>query len=99
LDSNPEVLIKLICIIQKFLRNNLKLQLHPGKISIKKLKQGIDFLGYITLPNFRILRTKTKQRMLKKVNHKNTQSYLGLLSHCNGYKLTKVLKSQGFVKN
>ncbi len=82
--------------IQDFLLNKLKLRLHPNKISIKKLKQGIDFLGYAILPHYRILRTKTKRRMLKRVNLKNLQSYLGLLSHCNGYKLIKIIKNLFF---
>lgn len=73
--------------IDNFLNNNLKLSLHPGKIMIKKYNQGIDFLGYVSFPNHRILRVKTKKRMFKKIKPKNLQSYLGILKHCNGYKI------------
>lgn len=69
------------------MNNQLKLRLHPDKIMIRKYNQGIDFLGYVTLPHYRVLRTKTKRRMLEKINDKNIQSYLGVLSHCCGYKL------------
>jgi len=71
---------------------NLNLSLHPDKIIMRKYNQGIDFLGYVTLPYYRALRTKTKKRMFKKINHKNVQSYLGILTHCNGYKLSKELE-------
>jgi len=91
LNGNKEYLENLIEPMQKFLKNRLNLSLHPDKIMIRKYNQGIDFLGYITLPHHRVLRAKTKQRMLKKVNQKNIQSYLGTLKHCEGYKLEKKL--------
>ena len=39
--------------IQDFLLKNLGLELHPRKVIISKLTQGIDFLGYILFPNIR----------------------------------------------
>ncbi len=64
----------------------LKLVLHPSKVSIKTLNSGIDFLGWIHFPNHRVLRTSTKRRMFKKLAEDNyqketLQSYLGLLKH------------------
>ena len=87
LDTDRNKLEKIILQIADFLKLNLKLSLHPDKIIIRKLKQGIDFLGYVVLPHYRVLRTKTKRRMLKKINQNNLSSYLGLLKHCNSYKL------------
>ena len=94
--------------IKEFLRQDLKLDLHPEKIMIRKLRQGIDFLGYVALPHYRVLRTKTKIRMLKKIKVKQMQfcsgeisreafeqarqSYFGMLSHCSSYKLRRVIK-------
>ena len=113
LDDNKEYLEELILQIDNFLKETLKLSLHPDKIIIKKYHQGIDFLGYVSFPHHRILRTKTKKRMFKKISHKlrdlgqskiteqsfnqTIQSYLGVLKHCNGYKLEKELSS--LVKN
>lgn len=77
--------------IEKFLDDKLELQLHPDKIIFRKLNQGIDFCGYVTLPHYRTLRTKTKRRMLKRINIQNLSSYLGLLAHCNGYVLKQNL--------
>jgi retron-type reverse transcriptase len=93
LDKNREFLENIINPINRFLKNRLKLSFHPDKIIMRKYNQGIDFLGYVTLPYYRVLRTKTKKRMFKKANQKNIQSYLGILSHCNGYKLEEKLKN------
>jgi RNA-directed DNA polymerase len=92
LDRNKECLENIINPIEKFLKTRLNLSLHPDKIMIRKYNQGIDFLGYVALPHCRLLRTKTKKRMFKKANQKNVQSYLGVLSHCNSYKLEKKLR-------
>ncbi len=105
MNSKKEYLEKLILIIDNFLKQTLKLSLHPGKIIIKRYCQGIDFLGYISFPDHRILRTKTKKRMFRKIDQKlkdlnkdkiteqsfnqAIQSYLGVLGHCNGYILKK----------
>lgn len=48
-------------------------------------------MGYVSFPNFRILRTKTKKRMFKDICSKNMQSYLGMLKHCNGYKIYELI--------
>lgn len=87
ISDSRKYLEKLLPKIELFLEDCLKLKLHPNKISIRKLKQGIDFVGYIVLPHHTILRTKTKKRMFKRVNKNNESSYVGLLSHCNGHKL------------
>ncbi len=80
--------------IKEFLFNNLRLQLHPDKISIETLASGIDFLGWVHFPEYRTLRTNTKRRMLeriKKVSGKRETivSYLGLMSHGNTIELQK----------
>lgn len=81
----------LIPVFNKFLKEKLNLGMHPRKIIIQKWNQGIDFLGYISFPRYIILRTKTKRRLLKKINNKNRSSYLGLLKHCRGHKIEKAL--------
>lgn len=94
--------------IEKFLFDVLKLELHPDKISIKTASSGVDFLGVVNFDNYRLLRTKTKRRMFKKVkdkceNYKNkkitlesfnqtVQSYLGMLKHFNGRYIKEKIK-------
>lgn len=93
--------------IAEFLAKHLALTLHPRKIILRKFRQGIDFLGYILLPHYRVLRTRTKQRMFKKVGqrvkeynrgildefelYQSTQAYAGILTHCSGYTLAQQL--------
>ena len=81
---------------ENFLNSKLKLELHPDKIIVRKLKQGIDFLGYVALPHYRVLRTKTKRRMFGRINSNNLPSYFGLLKHCNSFQLRQELLSEIF---
>lgn len=89
-----------IANIADFLKNKLKLELHPKKILLRKLTWGIDFLGYIVLPHYILPRTKTKRRIFKKLQGKvdesnfnqSLQSYLGYLSHTNSFSLVQKLK-------
>lgn len=96
--------------IRFFLNDALRLALHSNKVFIQPFHRGVDFLGYVIFPHHRLLRTRTRKRMLKKLKqraqeHTNglrtnhslnqvLQSYLGALSHANAYKLSKHLKNQ-----
>ena len=102
LDSNNSNYYQYTSILVNFLRNNLKLELHPKKIIIRKLDWGIDFLGYVVLPHYILPRTKTKRRIFKKLREKvgsenfnqSLQSYLGYLAHANSFKIAQELKNQ-----
>jgi hypothetical protein len=87
LHKDPKYLSLLIPFIEQWLWQERRLELHPHKIKIRKLSQGIDFLGYVTLPYYRVLRTKTERRMMRRVNRTNISSYFGLLKHCEGHRL------------
>ena len=67
LSENKAILEQILPAIEQFLGSHLKIQLHPNKISLRPLHQGIDFLGYVTLPHHRVLRTTTKRRMKRKL--------------------------------
>ena len=54
--------------IRTFLREELQLELHPYKVQIRKVGQGIDFLGYVVLPHAILIRTSTKRRLLRKLD-------------------------------
>ena len=82
--------------IADFLSERLKLEIHPDKVFIKTLASGVDFLGWVHFPDYRVLRTTTKHRMNKNLSRKQNndavaQSYMGLMSHGNTYKLKKRL--------
>lgn len=103
-------LSNLVLRISSFLYDELRLELHPEKVTIRKFNQGIDFLGYVVLPHHRMLRTKTKRRIFLKLKKKvleyrsgiisratleqSLQSYLGVLTHANTYNLSQTLKNQ-----
>jgi retron-type reverse transcriptase len=105
LGESEKELKELISPINNFLNQNLKLKLHPNKVIIRKHHQGIDFLGYVALPYYRVLRTKTKRRMTRKIRQKHKemkagniskehfqaslQSYFGVLGHCKGRKVRR----------
>jgi len=87
LHQNRELLINCLGKITDLLREQLRLDVHPKKIELKRYTSGIDYLGYVCFPNHRVLRTKTKRRMFKRVNEKNYSSYNGILQHCRSKKL------------
>jgi len=107
--ENKRYLEDILKPITQFLDTKLKLALHPNKVSIRKLHNGIDYLGYIVLTHHKLLRTKTKNRIYKgllrkireyrsgKVDKETVEqslySYLGTLSHANAYKIGEDLKN------
>ncbi|MBI3816101.1 RNA-dependent DNA polymerase [Candidatus Peregrinibacteria bacterium] len=102
LSNDRDSLQNLLPSIRSFLRGHLRLELHPRKVTIRKHRQGVDFLGYVLLPHHRVLRTKTKRRMVRKLQERvrvlgdaedradtiehSLQSYLGVFSHANALK-------------
>lgn len=83
--------------LEFFLRDKLRLTLHPDKVSITTVASGVDFLGWVHFSSFRILRTATKRRMLKRLSQSHAeqtvQSYLGLLGHGNGHRLQQQVEN------
>ena len=108
--DDENYLEKLLPPIQSFLKEKLKLELHPGKVFIRKYHRGVDFLGYVALPHRIALRTKTKKRMMWKLRDKMAeykngavgeatllatfQSYLGVLSHADTHRLAENSKNK-----
>lgn len=98
LSQDKRWLSNILSRIKYFLLDELHLQLHPDKVSIKTVASGIDFLGWVYFPNYRVLRTATKKRMFRSIRAKGgkaetVQSYLGMLSHGNAYKLQRLLEN------
>ena len=84
--------------IRDFLMNDLRLTLHPSKVSISTVASGVDFLGWVHFLDHRVLRTATKRRMFQGIRRKNSeeatiQSYLGMMSHGNTRKLRREVLS------
>lgn len=68
LSEDRSLLVNYLAQIGSFLEQELKLQLHPNKVSVKTLYSGIDFLGWIHFPTHRVLRTTTKRRMFRQLH-------------------------------
>ncbi|MDE2078946.1 MAG: RNA-directed DNA polymerase [Patescibacteria group bacterium] len=99
----------LIPKIADFLSNRLALSLHPNKVSVRKYRQGADFLGYVALPGHIKLRTRTKRRIFRKLRERThayesgsiteesaratIQSYFGVLSHADAHELSEGLRN------
>lgn len=108
--EDKDWLENIISPIKIFLRERLRLELHPDKVFIKTLVSGMDFLGMMNFFGHRVLRTKTKKRMLRNIEKKHfllreelilkenfnqsLQSYLGILAHCRGHKIESEIKSR-----
>ena len=86
-----------------FLSNELALDLHPDKIFLKTIASGMDFLGWTHFPHHRVLRSKTRQRMMKRMIQNPTettlQSYLGMLEHGNSYGLQAALRGDFWLRS
>lgn len=108
--ESEEYVRSLLFPIEAFLRDALQLTLHPQKVTIRKYRQGIDFLGYVLLPHHRVLRTVTKRRMFRNLRSRvrdyrsghsevasveqSLRSYLGVLSHADAYRLSEAVQNR-----
>ena len=114
LSNDKDHLASLILTVQDFLLKTLKLELHPKKVTIRKLSQGIDFVGYVLFEKHILMRTRSKQRMKRRLKEayelyligktdaasmdQRLQSYLGILSHANEYALAMGIKNAYWVR-
>lgn len=106
LDQDSNKLLGYFVEINNFLKTRLKLSLHPDKISLRKFSQGIDFVGYIALPEYSLPRKSTVKRIFKTMAKEviieletidaKLQSYLGYFKHVSAYKIaTKLIMIMG----
>ena len=90
--------------INKFLKEILKIELHPQKSRIIPLSKGIDFVGFRNFANFKLLRKRNIKKMNQKINlYKNNkknfsslkdsyQGWQGYAKWANTYKLREKIK-------
>lgn len=108
LHRNPILLKDILLQIQRYLFQKRGLELHPKKVSIRKLSYGVDFVGQVLRPYYRTLRLKTKKRIFCATRRhiesyqigeisdesfrQSMQSYAGLLKHGDNYALRRRLR-------
>lgn len=95
--KNKDVLLESIPKIRRFLKEKLNLELHPKKISLPSAYNGFLFLGayvlpYRMYPSRRIVKNfmeSMRGNYLPKKQKELEESYLGLFSHFDAYKLSQ----------
>ena len=87
LHTSKEQLEKWKIEIDGFLRDKLKLELHPDKSKIIPLSRGVDFVGFRNYYHFKLLRKRNIRKMRKKVEKfsKDELSYRQMTESFQGW--------------
>ena len=101
ISSDKEWLMSLVPDVQKFLKEELGLDLHMGKLTISEVHKVIEFLGSYIKPWRVYVSRRTLERAIKKMallDFTNPQkvlrsvnSYLGIFQHASSYRLRRML--------
>ncbi len=96
-DACREWLLEQVPKVREFLADELGLQLHMGKLHVREVSQGIEFLGAFVKPYRDYISNKTLARIeqnvktidLRDIGHAEASinSYLGVLSHSASYNI------------
>jgi hypothetical protein len=79
IEEKKERLIALKTAAIEFLKNHLKLAIHPACQKIFKAKHGLKFLGVIVRPWERLLNRRNLKRSRCQLSVRNAASYRGLM--------------------
>lgn len=91
-DGDPILLKQKRDQVEQFLKEKLKLTLHPTNDQLLKAKQGLHFLGVRMYPSGRTLNDRAINRATTRLNSQNLSSYWGLIAkHCNAKENKKFL--------
>jgi hypothetical protein len=96
-DACREWLLEQVPKVREFLADELGLQLHMGKLHVREVSQGVEFLGAFVKPYRDYISNKTLARIeknvkaidLRDIGHAEVSinSYLGVLSHSASYNI------------
>ena len=96
-DACREWLLEQVPKVREFLADKLGLQLHMGKLHVREVSQGVEFLGAFVKPYRDYISNKTLARIeqnvktidLRDIGHAEASinSYLGVLSHSASYNI------------
>lgn len=98
LHQNKEQLKKWMEKIEMFLKKKLDLTLNISKITIRRISDGIDYIGYIVRPFYILVRRRVvnnlKNKLLKgKLTRQSYVSYRGHFKHANAYNLQRHIEN------
>ena len=101
IDACREWLLAQVPKVREFLADELGLQLHMGKLHVREVGQGVEFLGAFVKPYRDYISNKTLERItrniqtmdMRDVQHveASINSYLGVLSHSSSYNIKREL--------
>ena len=99
IDPDRQWLISQVPREREFLADELGLQLHMGKLHIREVHQGVEFLGAFLKPYRDYVSRKTFERMTARLQQLDLQdeerarrtidSYMGILSHTASYRMAQ----------
>lgn len=99
--ADKEWLMSLVPEIQKFMKEELGLDLHMGKLKISEVHHGIEFLGAYIKPWRIYVSRRTVERVIRKVAYldfskpikilRSVNSYLGIFQHTASYRIRRFL--------
>ena len=97
ISSDREWLLSIVPAIRRFLLDHLGLELHMGKLHVRDIREGVEFLGAFVKPWRIYVSNKTLGRIrknldvldLRDIDHacNSVNSFLGVLSHTATYNL------------
>lgn len=99
--SDKEFLLSLVPKIRSFLKSELGLDLHMGKLEITEVHHGVEFLGAFIRPYRTYISNHALQRIIRKISEfdfskpwkviRSVNSYLGIFRHTASYNLSRKL--------
>ena len=99
IDPSKEWLLEQVPLVKVFLKDELGLDLHGGKLHVADVRNGVEFLGAFVKPYRDYVSNKTLERIrmkMQEVDLSNTEmvnrtvnSYLGILSHTASFNLRR----------
>ena len=99
--ADREHLLSMVPRIREFLKAELGLELHMGKLEISEVHNGVEFLGTFIKPYRTYISNHSLERMKKKICDfdyskpdkvvRSVNSYLGIFQHTSSWKLCRNL--------
>ena len=97
-------LLSLVPCVREFLRERLGLEVSAEKLCVADVRRGVEFLGVYLLPYRTYIANGALRRMRRKILSLRVEdvsrlrgslnSYLGVLSHCDSFRLRRLLLSR-----
>lgn len=105
IDPNKEWLLAQVPKVREFLWDELGLELHLGKLHVREVHQGVEFLGTFIKPYREYISRRTLERIEGKLRWldmsnreavlRTVNSYLGIISHTASYNIRRAMFGQG----